>query len=184
VVTDDTSEGDVHDTSVTTLNGSLSTTVHVHKLDALRPVLNQLLAKSFTGNDNSLQGRVVFERDDSKDAGSTVDDVDVEVLDSSSDVTEHKFFASSDKSGTAGQGTEDIDDEGIKGCLPLGSTKALHCLVDNRDVPSLGVVMFELEEVSNVTSQEMLSNLPEPARYGIDGEKHQWCTAHHKPNGR
>ena len=38
----------------------------------------------------------------------------VEMLDGSSNVTEHEFLASSDKSSTAGQSIENVDDEGFK----------------------------------------------------------------------
>ena len=55
-----------------------------------------------------------LERNDSKGTGSTVNNVDAGVLDSSSYVTEHEFLTFSDKRSTAGQGTEDVDDEGIE----------------------------------------------------------------------
>ena len=106
-----TGQGDICNVNV---NRSLGGTMHAHELDTLRPVLNQLLAESFTGNNDGLQGWVVLERNDSKDIGSTVNNVDAEVLDGSSYVTEHEFLSSSDKSSTAGQGTEDDDDEGIE----------------------------------------------------------------------
>lgn len=44
--------------------------LHVHELDqldAFGPVLNQLLAKDFTYNDDGLRGRVVIEGSDSED---------------------------------------------------------------------------------------------------------------------
>ena len=91
--TNDTSQGDIHDVNVDTINRSLGGTVHVHELDALRPVL---------------------ERNDSKDTGSMVNNVDAEVLDGSPYVTEHELLTSSDMSSTTGQGTEDVDDEGIE----------------------------------------------------------------------
>ena len=54
------------------------------------------LPRAFIGNDNGPQGWVVLERNDSKDTGSTVNNVDVEVLDGSSYVTEHELLTSSD----------------------------------------------------------------------------------------
>ena len=63
-----------------TANRSLGGTTHAHELDAPRPVLGQLLAESFIGNNG---GWVVLERNDSKGTGSTVNNVDAEVLDSS-----------------------------------------------------------------------------------------------------
>ena len=112
--TNDTSQGDIHDVNVDTINRSLGGTVHVHELDALRPVLDQLLSESFTGNNDGLQGWVVLKRNDSKDTGSMVNNVDAEVLDGSPYVTEHELLTSSDMSSTTGQGTEDVDDEGIE----------------------------------------------------------------------
>jgi hypothetical protein len=98
-----------------TIDGSLGRAIHVHELDALGPVLDQLLAESFTSNDDGLQSRVILERNDSEDTWSAMDDVDTKGFDSLPDITEYEFLASSDEGCTTGEGTKDIGDERIEG---------------------------------------------------------------------
>lgn len=100
---------------VDTVDGSLGGAIHVHQLDTLRPILDQLLPKSFAGNNYSLQGWVVVKRDDGKDAWSTVDDVDTKGPYSLPNITEHEFLPSSNESCTAGKGPENVDDKGVEG---------------------------------------------------------------------
>ena len=92
----------------------LCRTVHVHELDAPRPVLDQFLAESFTGNDDSVQGRVMLGRNDGENTGSAVDDVNPKFLDGPSDITRHELLTPRDESSTTGQGTKNIDDERIE----------------------------------------------------------------------